>query len=96
MKNPTKVERDYMSAVASLPCVVDGCGMTWVEIHHIRRFGEKRKHSKIAPLCVNHHRGVDGIHTLGKKEWERRFMTQDAMLLKTYEMLAEREQRRVV
>lgn len=73
----TKAEREYLSRVAALGCII--CGAP-ASIHHVRRYGETRKHSKIVPLCHSHHQGAEGIHTLGKREFERRYMTQDAML----------------
>lgn len=74
----TAAERKHMDAVASLPCLI--CGATPVSLHHVRRYGETRKHSKVVPLCYTHHQGTEGIHTLGKREFERRYMTQNAML----------------
>ena len=81
----TAAEKRYLNTIASLPCIV--CGSWPVEIHHVRRFGETRKHNKAVPLCVNHHRGAGGLHTLGKKEFERRFMSQSEMLKVTAERL---------
>ena len=81
----TAAERKHMDAVASLPCLI--CGATPVSIHHVRRYGETRKHSKVVPLCYKHHQGAAGIHTLGKREFERLFMTQDAMLKETQRRL---------
>lgn len=77
----TAAERKHMDAVASLPCLI--CGATPVSLHHVRRYGETRKHSKVVPLCYTHHQGTAGIHTLGKREFERLFMTQDVMLALT-------------
>ena len=81
----TAAEKRHLDAVASLPCVV--CGAMPVSIHHVRRYGETRKHSKVVPLCYTHHQGTAGIHTLGKREFERLFMTQDAMLKETQRRL---------
>lgn len=81
----TAAEKRHLDAVASLPCVV--CGARPVSIHHVRRYGETRKHSKVVPLCYTHHQGTAGIHTLGKREFERLFMTQDAMLKETQRRL---------
>jgi hypothetical protein len=38
-----------------------------------------------------HHQGAVGIHTLGKREFERLFMTQDAMLKRVDELLYQQE-----
>lgn len=67
----TKAESEHLDHISSLGCCI--CGNSYVEIHHVREFGEKRKHSKVIPLCVFHHRGKEGIHHLGKKEWRRRY-----------------------
>lgn len=67
----TKSDREYLNAVAESGCVI--CHSSPCEIHHIREYGEKRKHSKVIGLCVNHHRGPEGLHFLGKKEWRRRY-----------------------
>lgn len=81
----TAAEKSHIAKVASLPCLI--CGATPVSIHHVRRYGETRKHSKVVPLCYTHHQGTAGIHTLGKREFERLFMTQDELLRKTDERL---------
>lgn len=82
----TAAEKRHLDAVASLGCLITGGP---AEIHHVRRYGEKRNHFKTAPLSYEYHRGSEGIHTLGKKEWERRYMTQDDLLRKTAERLKE-------
>lgn len=76
----TKAEKDYLGHIQSLGCII--CGSP-ASIHHVRRYGETRKHSKVVPLCYTHHQGTAGIHTLGKREFERLFMTQDVMLALT-------------
>lgn len=81
----TASEKRHLSRVASLPCLI--CGAKPVHIHHVRRYGETRKHDQVVPLCLNHHMGAEGIHTLGKKLWELRYMTQDQMLTITAERL---------
>ena len=67
----TKEESDHLNHLAHHGCVV--CGCYGVEIHHIRINGDKRDHRKSIPLCFDHHRGKEGIHTLGKKEWRIRY-----------------------
>lgn len=66
----TNEEREHLNFVASSGCVI--CGAP-AEIHHIREYGEKRKHSKVIGLCPFHHRGAEGIHHLGKKAWRLRY-----------------------
>ena len=83
----TAAERRHVDAVAALPCLV--CGSERIEIHHVRRFGEKRDHFKTCPLCPLHHRGAEGIHHIGKKAFERRYMSQDELLQRTEQLLQE-------
>lgn len=61
-----------------------------VELHHLRSGGwGKGNYLTLIPLCVNHHRGREGIHHIGTKLWEREFgVTQQQLLdwtLKTKE-----------
>jgi len=43
-------EKHYLKEVAELGCIV--CGAL-AEIHHVRKHGEKRKHSQVIPLCYS-------------------------------------------
>lgn len=73
----TKAEgKRHMSKVAKLPCVV--CGDTTIEVHHATGGGMGMKSSAFDTfsLCVDHHRGQNGIHTIGKKVWEDRYRPQ--------------------
>lgn len=81
----TNKERQHLNQIASLSCLI--CGDTRVEVHHVRRYGEKRNNFKTVPLCILHHRGSQGIHYLGKKLFERLYMTQDEMLIETEKRL---------
>lgn len=89
-KKATKEERLYMSRVAMLGCMI--CGNSQVEIHHKTGtgMGLRASHADIMPLCVNHHRGQNGIHTMGRRAWEREFKTtQQELIDKTKDMLDE-------
>lgn len=78
-KRPNKkTQQEYKDAV-EYGCVVckklygvktDTC------IHHLTGAGMGKKSEEIIPLCHNHHQGLEGIHHLGKKEWEKRFGSQ--------------------
>jgi hypothetical protein len=81
----TAAEKRHLDAVSRLPCVV--CGAIPVEIHHVRRYGETRKHNQAAPLCPSCHRGPNGLHTIGKKRFEREFMSQGELLKRTEQLL---------
>lgn len=75
----TKEEKDHLNWVASLGCVICGCVAC---VHHIRILGEPRNHFKTIPLCYNHHQGKEGIHTLGKYEFRKRYGHELEMLKK--------------
>ena len=52
------------------------------EIHHLigfayRGIGQKATDENTIPLCVEHHRGAQGIHHLGLKTWEKAYGKQD-------------------
>jgi len=85
MKKPaTKAEKDYMSVVASLGCII--CSQP-AEIHHLRCLGSAGKrssHMDCLPLCPNHHRiGGYGIaYHAGRKAFEANFGTELELLEK--------------
>jgi len=87
----TKSEKNYMARVSRLGCIVCDTVLGYegspAVIHHIRRAGV-RASSPIIPLCVRHHTGEDGIHTLGRRHFERKFgTTEEALLQKVKESL---------
>jgi len=74
--------------VAKLPCVV--CGSKPVECHHIRTgqgLGRKAADEECLSLCINHHRGPEGFHTLGKRAWEAKYGMQVDLLEKVKVLL---------
>jgi hypothetical protein len=63
----------HMAKVARLPCMI--CFNPQVEVHHCisERFSQRKAwDTETIPLCVNHHRGPDGIHT-NKAAWEEKY-----------------------
>lgn len=79
-KKASKQERAYMGLVAELGCIICG-GIP--EIHHNtknRGYGAKSSNYDIMPLCVNHHRGEEGIHHIGVKTWEAKYGDQDELV----------------
>ena len=82
----TKAEREYLSRVAALGCII--CGAP-ASIHHVRRYGETRKHAQTVPLCPSCHQGPQGIHTVGKKRFAAEVMSEDEMLRRTNDGLKE-------
>lgn len=81
----TNADRKRLDAVARLPCVV--CGSSPVAVHHVRRYGETRKHAQTVPLCPSCHQGPQGIHTVGKKRFAAEVMSEDEMLRRTNDRL---------
>lgn len=89
----TKAERAWKDRVAQMCCVI--CEIEhgaheggYVELHHLRKGGwGKQDYKTLIPLCVNHHRGAQGIHTLGTKAWERKFANQLDLLEKVQDRM---------
>ena len=88
-----KSERDHLSAVAELGCLVCkrlGYETPQVEIHHLRA-GQgwgRSSHYHGIPLCVAHHRGDKGVHGLGTKGFVRHYgFTEQELLDDVYRLL---------
>lgn len=69
-------------ALVELGCCI--CGRP-PQIHHLigvkyRGLGQKADDHLTIPLCLDHHTGKDGIHSIGKKTWEEKFGTQEFLL----------------
>ena len=87
-KKPNKEEREWLQKVSQLPCCV--CNAYETEVHHCRintGFGLRPSHYDTISLCVNHHRGQEGIHTLGRRAWENKYTTQQELIERTRGML---------
>ena len=82
-KAPTKAEREHLSKVASLGCLV--CQRP-ANVHHIRPIGlgmgMRSSHYQTIPLCRDHHQGQFSIHNC-KQEFEAMYGTEHEMLRKT-------------
>ena len=53
-----------------------------VELHHLRTGGwGKGDYKTLIPLCVNHHRGNEGIHGMGTKGFDQHYPFTQADLL---------------
>lgn len=82
-------EREYLSKVADLGCII--CGGI-AEIHHIRTgqgMGKKSTNFEVIPLCHFHHRTGnygDAFHQ-GKKAFEAKYGTQEYLMQKVAELL---------
>ncbi|WP_336818093.1 Ref family recombination enhancement nuclease [Cedecea sp. MMO-103] len=83
-----KAEREHLSRVAALGCIVCrnlGFGETPAEIHHIRTgqgVAQRADNYSAIPLCPPHHRtGGHGVAVhAGKQTWERNFGTELELL----------------
>ncbi len=82
-KVATKAEREHLSKVASLGCLV--CQRP-ANVHHIRPvglgIGMRSGHYQTIPLCRDHHQGQFSIHSC-KKEFEAMYGTEHQMLQRT-------------
>ena len=86
-KKPNKVEREWMTKVASYGCVaceIDGL-VKPAEIHHIRKhtgMGLRPSHFDTIPLCSGCHRTNKISVHLGKREFVKRYGTEQEILEK--------------
>lgn len=88
-KAKTTAERDNMSQVAQLGCMV--CLRLYgphepapVHLHHPRRgagMGQRASHMDVIPLCPEHHVGATGLHGLGVKGFSKHYGFDEADLL---------------
>ena len=82
-------KKDHYGRLARLGCALcNKAGIketdTAVEIHHIRRYGQKRDNSESIPLCAWHHRldSHTSVHGLGHKGFEKYWGFSEEDLLK--------------
>lgn len=88
-KRMNKSDREYLSRVANVGCIVcrnNGFHDTPAEIHHLRSgvgAGQRSNHVRSIPLCPIHHRsgghGEIGYHQL-PKSFEARYGTEEELL----------------
>lgn len=87
----TKAQR-HMGRVKDLGCLVCrlmGMPDTPAEAHHLIESGRRVSDFATIPLCPEHHRGSQGIHTLHRYGFEMYFKTTELKLLAmTIEALA--------
>ena len=75
-----KAEKEYLNRVAEMGCYV--CSRP-AEIHHIRHhtgLAMRSSHYETIPLCPDHHRFSKVSIHLGKKEFIRRYGTEQQIL----------------
>jgi len=92
MKPMTKSQKEHAGKVADLGCIV--CyNLRWpetpAEIHHLNGGFITRSHEKIIGLCPRHHRngGYEVAIHAGRKAWEKRYGTQQELLIQVEELL---------
>jgi hypothetical protein len=74
----------WMSRVAELPCLI--CEQMGVKqqgrthVHHCFDSAH-RNDCLVAPLCDDHHTGPNGFHTMGQREFQRRYKTDETHMV---------------
>ena len=91
-KVATRLEREHMSKVASLGCLV--CQRP-ANVHHIRPvglgIGMRSGHYQTIPLCHDHHQGQFSIHNC-KEQFEAMYGTEAELLQRTLKEIKSLEQ----
>ena len=87
-KLATKLEKEHLSKVQSLGCLI--CGSPAI-CHHIRNrgdgkgnigFSKRASHYEVIPLCPSHHVGAFSIHNT-KRQFEAMYGTEAELLQRT-------------
>ncbi len=95
MSNPTKADKEYWEAVASLGCIaclLDGIFNDYLSIHHCDGRTKPGAHRKVLGLCGGHHQqgtgapGLIAVHP-NKARFEAQYGTQDFLMDLTNELL---------
>ena len=96
-KVATKLEKEHLSKVASLGCLI--CGSPAI-CHHIRNrgdgkgnigIGKRANHYEVIPLCPSHHVGSFSIHNT-KRQFEDAYGTEEQLLHRTLKEIEKLEQ----
>ena len=76
-RTSTAAEKRHMQKVAEMGCIVCshiyGHQDTPAQVHHVRvNHGWGRtSHELTIPLCLEHHTGRTGVHSMGRNEFEK-------------------------
>ena len=82
-----KSDRKNWDAIANLGCIICGC---YANIHHcFTGSGGRKDDSKVIPLCYEHHQGEQGIHTIGRKQWQSQYGSEQELIEKVKSLLGE-------
>ena len=73
-RTKTAEEKRIMQTVAKMGCIVCeqmGHPGTPAQIHHVRARHSwgRSSHKAIIPLCMEHHTGKTGVHSMGRSEF---------------------------
>lgn len=81
---PTQAQYDIWAEQKLAGCSVDDCkNGVMLETHHCEtKAGCQKDHDKTICLCYYHHRGAEGFHTIGRKEWQRKYKTEQYHMMK--------------
>ena len=62
-------------------CKIDGIENDFISLHHVDGRTKPNAHSKVIPLCAEHHEywSKHGLHH-NKKQWEQKYGTQQNAL----------------
>ena len=83
-KRPNKETQKKYNRMVDFGCVV--CQKVYGVytepcIHHFTGAGMGLKSTeKYIPLCHTHHQGIEGIHHIGTRNWEKKFGSQQELL----------------
>ena len=86
-KRPNKIERERLKTIGEMPCYAcfqEGKEIS-SEVHHIRKhtgMGLRPSHFDTIPLCSGHHRTNKISVHLGKREFVKRYGTEQEILEK--------------
>lgn len=85
-RKATKEDRLHMARVARMGCIACerlGYFGTPAEVHHARvSHGWGRdSHKAVIPLCVEHHRGKTGVHTLSRQAFAEAYGISEIEML---------------
>jgi len=93
-----KATKEFRSRIAELGCIVDVevdgcvrmCGSP-PHLHHVTNGTMSKKGDKLLPLCPIHHQhgGFGVAFHAGKETWEKKFGTQEELLIKRDKLLGE-------
>ena len=83
----------HQARVRQLPCVpcllIFGTLHNCEELHHPESVRDELSEFLVVPICIEMHKGTNGIHGLHRRGFERRYRISDLdMLAKTTELLS--------